>query len=869
MLNKYLSLPIRIHFLIFVILLAVPFFCIILYIGMMERKDALKDAENDCLKFVSSIAREEQVLVMGIQQLASTIALFPEISTPYNHKYNPLLKEILKANPQYTNITISDAHGRILESAVPFQKGTAVSHLKYFRETVRTGMFSSGEYIIGRMTKKPIMVFGHPVKNATGQITGVIGIGIDFIYIRHAFDKLKFPDGSSFSLLDHKGAILYRHLQDNLSTKLVGSQDIKQDIFTRMQAGPEESTFTAEGNDGNWRVFAYKKMSLPHEAQPYLYIRSSIPQSSVIKRASHRSFTALFVGSLLSFIALYWAWFIGKRIIVDRVTALEKASKQLAAGNEIVEISKVVQDGDLGELAKAIDRMIETMAEKEATLRSVLEAVNDSLYMIDSNGTVLALNTTTAEFFGKKPEEILGRNIYDFLPAQLGKNRRGFQEEAIQSAKVVRFEDEQAGRCFESSLYPVLVNKDLSKRVVIYSRDITTRKKAEDDRQSMEERLNRSEKMEALGQLAGGVAHDLNNVLGILSGYSELLRDEIPEDNPARSHVDKILQSTKKGAAIIQDLLTLARRGVMVSNVINLNTIVSDFLETPVFDKFKDYHPHVTFRTESDESLLNIKGSPVHLEKALMNLVSNAAEAITETGEVTIRTANRHLDKPVRGYDEVKEGDYAVWVVSDTGMGIPAENMQKIFEPFYTKKKMGKSGTGLGLAIVWGTVKDHNGYIDVRTAVGMGTTFTLYFPVTQENLVAPEAEIPLEQYMGKGETVLVVDDRAGQREIASRLLMKLGYQVHQVSSGEEAVEYLKTNKADILVLDMIMTPGIDGLETYRRILEINPKQKAIIVSGFSETDRTEEAQKLGAGAYVKKPYVLEKIGVAIRDELNR
>ena len=182
---------------------------------------------------------------------------------------------------------------------------------------------------------------------------------------------------------------------------------------------------------------------------------------------------------------------------------------------------------------------------------------------------------------------------------------------------------------------------------------------------------------------------------------------------------------------------------------------------------------------------------------------------------------------------------------------------------------MGRSGTGLGLAIVWGTVKDHNGYIDLRTEIGQGTTFTLYFPVTREELIAQQQKAPIERYMGKGQLVLVVDDMAEQRDIASRLLTHLGYEVHSISSGEDAVEYLMENKADILVLDMIMTPGIDGLVTYQKVLAINPKQKAILVSGFSETDRVREAQKLGAGAYVKKPYIMEKIGLAIHDELNR
>ncbi|PKN86776.1 MAG: hypothetical protein CVU51_06595 [Deltaproteobacteria bacterium HGW-Deltaproteobacteria-1] len=406
-------------------------------------------------------------------------------------------------------------------------------------------------------------------------------------------------------------------------------------------------------------------------------------------------------------------------------------------------------------------------------------------------------------------------------------------------------------------------------RFQIYYNDITERKRAEEEKRKLEERLNRVEKMEALGQLAGGVAHDLNNVLGVLTGYAELLLMEIPEGQRARNHAEKIMQSTEKGAAIVQDLLTLARRGVTKTEVIDLNDIVSGFFKTPVFENIQGYHPHVNFKIECQEALLKIKGSPIHLEKTLINLVLNAAEAIPGKGEVTIRTENRYLEKAIMGYDEVKEGDYVVLTVSDTGTGILAENREKIFEPFYTKKPMGRSGTGLGLAIVWGTVKDHKGYIDVQTEAGLGTTFTLYFPVTREEMTSPQQKKCMEEYMGHGETVLVVDDIADQREVASALLQKLGYKVRAVSSGEEAVEYLRQNKADLLVLDMIMVPGMDGLETYQRILKSNPKQKAVIVSGFSETDSVKEAQKLGAGAYVRKPYIMETLGMAIRNELRR
>jgi CheY-like chemotaxis protein len=375
--------------------------------------------------------------------------------------------------------------------------------------------------------------------------------------------------------------------------------------------------------------------------------------------------------------------------------------------------------------------------------------------------------------------------------------------------------------------------------------------------------------MEALGQLAGGVAHDLNNVLGVLVAYSELLVEKLPEDSPLKRYAASILQSSLKGAAIIQDLLTLVRRGVAISEVVDLNKIVFDYLQTPEFEMLKSYHPGVKICTELEERLLNIKGSPVHLSKTIMNLVSNATEAISNQGGVTIRTENRYVDQSIRGYDDVQEGDYVVLTVSDSGMGIPDQDLRKIFEPFYTKKVMGRSGTGLGLTVVWGTVKDHRGYINVQSLEGEGTTFSLYFPVTREELTKATEAVSPSIYMGKGESILVVDDIKEQRELAVIMIGRIGYRVEALSCGEEAIEYLKNKKADLVVVDMIMEPGIDGLETYSKILEINPKQKAVIVSGFAETAQVKKALELGAGSFIRKPYIRETIGLAIRRELDR
>jgi signal transduction histidine kinase/ActR/RegA family two-component response regulator len=410
--------------------------------------------------------------------------------------------------------------------------------------------------------------------------------------------------------------------------------------------------------------------------------------------------------------------------------------------------------------------------------------------------------------------------------------------------------------------------RELSAKTEALEAEIQQREQAEKDREQLEIKLQRARKMEALGTLAGGVAHDLNNILSGLVSYPELMLMDLPEDSPLQRPIQTMKGSGEKAAAIVQDLLTLARRGVAVTEVVCLNRIVREYLVSFEFKKLQTDYPTVRFETVLAKDLLPISGSPVHLSKTLMNLVSNAAEAIDGFGHVNIETESRYVDRPISGYDDVQQGDYAVLSVTDDGIGISSDDTERIFEPFYTKKVMGRSGSGLGMAVVWGTVKDHQGYIDVQSTKGRGTRFTLYFPAVREELAVPKPESTLADLTGNGERILVVDDVRQQRQIASDMLERLGYNVAAAESGEEAVAYLRRHAVDLLVLDMIMEPGIDGLETYRQALTIHPGQKAIIASGFSETQRVKEAQRLGAGMYVKKPYTLEKIGQAVRDQLD-
>ncbi len=517
------------------------------------------------------------------------------------------------------------------------------------------------------------------------------------------------------------------------------------------------------------------------------------------------------------------------------------------------------------------ERSDDTLREREEKYRSLVENINEVIYTLDSDGRVTYISPVIERFSSYKTGDLIGRNFVEFIhPDDLPGLVENFNLTVQGELNPFEYRILDGDRVHHVRTSSELILKDgIVTGLTGLMTDITEQRKAAEERRDLQERLNRAEKMEALGTLAGGVAHDLNNVLGVVVGYAELTLDSVDKTSPLRHGLENIMNGGQKAAAIVDDLLTLARRGVPVSSILNLNTIIANFQNSPELNNLSFHHPDVKIKTNLDPDLLNISGSSVHLGKSLYNLISNAHEAMTKGGTLTIKTTNQYLDKPMSGYNEIREGDYVVLTISDTGEGISEKDLKRIFEPFYTKKIMGRSGTGLGLAVVWGTVTDHNGYINVHSEEGKGSTFTLYFPVTREEIPDEALAIDVSAYMGSGQSILIVDDVSIQRELARDMLQKLNYNVSSVKSGEEAILYLKDHQPDLIVLDMIMDPGMDGLDTYKSIIKINPQQKTIIVSGFSESDRVKEAKRLGAGAYVRKPYIKEKLGMAVKKELER
>lgn len=385
-------------------------------------------------------------------------------------------------------------------------------------------------------------------------------------------------------------------------------------------------------------------------------------------------------------------------------------------------------------------------------------------------------------------------------------------------------------------------------------RDITERKQ-------LEEQLLRAQRLEAAGRIAGQVAHDFNNLLGPLVAYPELIKMQLPEGHAANQYCDSMLEAAERMADINEDMMALGRRGHFDQESVDLNGLVRQ-----VVAQMANFPPNLTLEMDLASGLLSVNGSPAQLMRVISNLLSNARDAMQDLGLLTIRTENVYTDRTVGNYNRIDAGEYVKLSVSDTGCGIAPEVRDKVFDAFFTtKSRVNRRGCGLGLSIVQAIVEDHLGYVDLESEVGIGTTFSVYLPAVR----VQGAELHPEQLQSGRERVLVVDDDRLQREVLRTMLSKLGYQVRVATSGEEALAQLRHESADLLVLDMIMPGGIDGAETYRQVLEIAPRQRAIVLSGFSESDRVREAQSLGAGSYLRKPVTLERLAKVVRGELDQ
>jgi two-component system, cell cycle sensor histidine kinase and response regulator CckA len=494
------------------------------------------------------------------------------------------------------------------------------------------------------------------------------------------------------------------------------------------------------------------------------------------------------------------------------------------------------------------------------TYREIFNTVNDTIWVHDiETGQFLDVNNKVTEMFGYSVREAINLSVEDIssgVPPFI-------QETAVELLKKAAAGEPQLfewhckhkdGHLFWTEVNLKQGTVAGKKCVLAMERDITERKR-------LEAQLIQAQKLEAIGTLSGGMAHNFNNILNGIQGFASLIRVSMKPDNPHYEWLKFIEEQVSSGAELTMQLLDFSRGGNYEMKPLDINQLLSR-----VANLFRKAKREVVMHMSLAKDTMTVLADQNQVEQVILNLFVNASQAMPSGGNIHLETQRVFLgNSDVQPYG-ASPGAYVKISVSDTGVGMDEKTQERIFEPFFTTKPVGQ-GTGLGLSSVYGIIKGHRGFINVDSKLGNGTTFTIYLPATEKEAIVAEKRATTEVLTGT-ETIMVVDDEKASREAGKAFLESLGYRVYVAGSGQEAMAvYMeKRNEIDLVLLDMIM-PGISGGETFDRLREINPDVRVLLCSGYSIKGEAQKILERGSKGFLQKPFKLEELSWKIRKVL--
>lgn len=522
----------------------------------------------------------------------------------------------------------------------------------------------------------------------------------------------------------------------------------------------------------------------------------------------------------------------------------------------------------IGEDITERKKMDEALRESEEKYRTILESIEEGYFEVDLAGNLTFLNDALCKISGYTRDELLGMNNRQYTAPETAKKMYQIFNQVYRTGKLARVMDyeiitkDRSTKILEMSAYLIRGSEGepIGFRGVV--RDVTERKGAEEEKKTLEAQLQYAQRMEALGTLAGGIAHNFNNLLMGIQGNTSLMLLGADSTHPHYENLKRIEKLVDSASKLTKQLLGYARKGQYEMKALSVNRVIEETSET-----FSTTKKDITVHRELADNLHVVHADQGQIEQVLWNLYVNAADAMSAGGELFLKTGNvtsRDMkDKPYK----VKPGNYVLVMVRDTGTGMDRKTMERIFEPFFTTKGLAK-GTGLGLASVYGMVKAHGGYIDVESKKGRGTTFSIYLPASEKQI--PEKKVTQGKIEKGHETLLLVDDEEMILEVSREILETLGYTVIQAQGGKEAIDLYRAHKdnVDMVILDMIM-PDMGGGETYDQLKAINPELKALLSSGYSIDGQAKEILERGCDGFIQKPFNMKELSGKIREILDK
>jgi two-component system cell cycle sensor histidine kinase/response regulator CckA len=504
----------------------------------------------------------------------------------------------------------------------------------------------------------------------------------------------------------------------------------------------------------------------------------------------------------------------------------------------------------------------EALKESEEYLYQIINCIGDSIFVMDNQYRFILLNDAACEFVGKSREELVGKPRPEFVPVERIQSLKEQEELVFKTGRETVTEDSvpdwQGNFRILMTKKSILTDRSGNKQLVGVSRDITEYKR-------LQAQFLQSQKMEAIGVLAGGVAHDFNNLLNVINGYSELILETLAPDNSIRRDLELIREAGQHAASLTSQLLAFSRKQILQPEILDLNAAITQM--SSMLRRLIGEDIEIVAATQPDLGLVN--ADPGQIQQIIMNLAVNARDAMPQGGKLTIETSNVDCDEDyVKNHSDVSAGSYVMLAITDNGIGIDDATKAHLFEPFFTTKAKGK-GTGLGLSTIYGIVKQSNGFIWVYSEPGKGTTFKIYFPRVEDETAGTRAKSETELESQGSETVLIVEDEASVRALACRILKKRGYTILEAPDAKQAQiiaeEY--AGKIHLLLTDVVM-PGMTGKQLVLNLKSRRPDMKVLYISGYTNNSIVHHGMLEPGVAFLQKPFAIKSLARKVREVIN-